>query len=103
MHCASVSQTILPLRRNACMVRNRRSCALTLWLRRYSAVKSKDDSLMKLRRILLAGSCAMLAFASPALAVYDTEKALENYRQMIKDDPWTNPGLLDVDRGELLW
>jgi sulfur-oxidizing protein SoxA len=33
----------------------------------------------------------------------DTERAIEHYRQMLKDDPWSNPGLLDVDRGETLW
>jgi len=85
------------------MVRNCRSRGATFWLRRRSDVNRKDESPMKLRRILLAAACAMLAFAVPALAEDDTEKALEKYRQMLKDDPWTNPGLLDVDRGELLW
>jgi sulfur-oxidizing protein SoxA len=32
-----------------------------------------------------------------------TERELEKYRQMLKDDPWSNPGLLDADRGEALW
>ena len=32
-----------------------------------------------------------------------TEKAIERYRQMLKEDPWSNPGLLDSDRGEVLW
>ena len=32
-----------------------------------------------------------------------TERELEKYRQMLKGDPWSNPGLLDVDRGEALW
>ena len=32
-----------------------------------------------------------------------TERELESYRQMLKDDPWSNPGLLDADRGEALW
>lgn len=31
------------------------------------------------------------------------EKALEQYRKMMKDDPWSNPANLDVDRGEALW
>ena len=39
----------------------------------------------------------------PAAALDDTEKQLERYRQMLKDDPWSNPGLLDADRGEALW
>ncbi len=33
----------------------------------------------------------------------ETEKAIERYRQMLKEDPWSNPGLLDADRGEALW
>jgi sulfur-oxidizing protein SoxA len=47
-----------------------------------------------------------LAVAFPALAAAqdaDTEKAVEKYRQMMKEDPWSNPGLLDADRGEALW
>jgi len=44
-----------------------------------------------------------LAFIAPAAAVDETEKELEKYRQMLKADPWSNPGLLDADRGEALW
>lgn len=44
-----------------------------------------------------------LLVAAPAAAQDATEKALEKYRQMLKEDPWSNPGLLDVDRGEMLW
>lgn len=32
-----------------------------------------------------------------------TELELERYRQMLKEDPWSNPGNLDVDRGQTLW
>jgi len=47
---------------------------------------------------------ASLAVAPIALAQdADTEKAIERYRQMLKEDPWSNPGLLDADRGEALW
>src|SRR5262245_33834320 len=46
----------------------------------------------------------MCAFAAAAMAQDDdTEKAIEKYRQMLKDDPWSNPALLDADRGEALW
>src|SRR5262245_45057034 len=31
------------------------------------------------------------------------ERALETYRSMLKADPWSNPGMLDVYRGEVLW
>ncbi|MGH6815113.1 MAG: sulfur oxidation c-type cytochrome SoxA [Hyphomicrobiaceae bacterium] len=47
--------------------------------------------------LVLAGAIA------PAGAQNDTEKAIERYRDMLKADPWSNPGLLDVDRGEALW
>jgi sulfur-oxidizing protein SoxA len=33
----------------------------------------------------------------------DTEREVERYRQMLKEDPWSNPGLLEADRGEALW
>jgi L-cysteine S-thiosulfotransferase len=53
-------------------------------------------------RMLLA-ACAVVG-ASIALAQdAETEKAVERYRQMLREDPWTNPGLLDADRGEALW
>jgi sulfur-oxidizing protein SoxA len=59
---------------------------------------------VKLGRFVLTLACA--AIALPAIAAGDdeaTEKGIEKYRQMLKDDPWGNPGLLDVDRGETLW
>ena len=55
-------------------------------------------------RTVIFATC--LAVAIPALAAAqdaDAEKAVEKYRQMMKEDPWSNPGLLDADRGEALW
>jgi sulfur-oxidizing protein SoxA len=41
---------------------------------------------------------------SPAQSQDDeTERAIEKYRRMLKSDPFANPGLLDADRGEVLW
>lgn len=41
---------------------------------------------------------------TPAAGQEDaTEKAIERYRQMLTEDPWSNPAFLDADRGELLW
>ena len=51
----------------------------------------------------LATVALLLALAAPAVAVDETEKQLEKYRQMLTDDPWSNPGLLDADRGAALW
>ena len=58
---------------------------------------------MTIRRMLFAAACAAIAASSVARAQDDTEKAIEKYRQMLKEDPWSNPGLLDADRGEGLW
>jgi len=55
-------------------------------------------------RTMVAAALALVAFAPLARAQdADTEKAIEKYRQMLRQDPWSNPGLLDADRGETLW
>jgi sulfur-oxidizing protein SoxA len=55
-------------------------------------------------RLMCLAACLAFAFGSIALAQdAETEKAIEKYRQMLKDDPWSNPALLDADRGEELW
>ena len=46
---------------------------------------------------------ALVIGAAGAQATDSTERELEKYRSMLKDDPWSNPGMLDVDRGEELW
>jgi sulfur-oxidizing protein SoxA len=53
--------------------------------------------------MMLAAAIAAIAFGSSAGAQDDTEKGIEKYRQMLREDPWSNPGLLDADRGEALW
>ena len=59
---------------------------------------------MQARAIIWAAVWAFLAaMAAPASAQDQTEQGIEKYRQMLKDDPWSNPGLLDADRGEGLW
>src|SRR5436190_13489646 len=54
-------------------------------------------------RMSIVAVAIALALVAPAAAIDDTEKELEKYRQMLKADPWSNPGLLDADRGEALW
>jgi sulfur-oxidizing protein SoxA len=61
-----------------------------------------QETLMRLRPTIVAVAIA-LALVTPAQAIDETEKELEKYRQMLKDDPWSNPALLDADRGEALW
>ena len=51
----------------------------------------------------LLACCWVLAAAGPTRAQDNPERELEKYRQMMKDDPWSNPALLDADRGEDLW
>lgn len=59
---------------------------------------------MKLTVTLLAAAIAVTAALPHAMAQdAETEKAIEKYRQMLKADPWSNPGFLDADRGEALW
>jgi sulfur-oxidizing protein SoxA len=55
--------------------------------------------------IRLAAALALALGLSTAAAAQDdaTEREIERYRQMLKDDPWSNPGNLWADRGEGLW
>ena len=62
-----------------------------------------EDLVLK-KNLLILAACCTLAVAMPLASAQDeTEKAIEKYRQMLKEDPWSNPGLLDSDRGEGLW
>jgi len=55
-------------------------------------------------RIIGAIGILLAVAGAPARAQDDaTERELERYRQMLKDDPWSNPAMLDADRGEALW
>jgi L-cysteine S-thiosulfotransferase len=59
--------------------------------------------LVKTGRLLLALVSAVAAASMAIAQDTETEKAIEKYRQMLREDPWSNPGLLDADRGEALW
>jgi sulfur-oxidizing protein SoxA len=59
---------------------------------------------METRKSILVTLLIGFAWFGVASAAEDaTERELEKYRQMLKADPWSNPGLLDADRGEALW
>lgn len=61
---------------------------------------------MALRTLLLAAIAVLASLAIvPSAPAQDaeTEKAIEKYRAMLREDPWSNPGYLDSDRGEALW
>jgi len=66
-------------------------------------IRSGEGNAVKQTIIALAACCAAAIAAPAVLAQDETEKAVEKYRQMLKDDPWSNPALLDADRGEALW
>lgn len=52
---------------------------------------------------LLLVVCALSERPVAAQSDADIERGIEQYRKMLKDDPWSNPGLLDADRGQVLW
>src|SRR5262245_51008965 len=59
---------------------------------------------MRLRVSLAVLALTLTLVATAATRAQDaTEKELERYRQMLKEDPWSSPALLDADRGEALW
>ena len=64
---------------------------------------------MKIRRLsgAIAYGCAaaFAAFvaAEPSLAQDNAAKGIEQYRKMMAEDPFANPGNLYIDSGEALW
>ncbi len=56
----------------------------------------------QLLRLAATAMAALGIVAGPALAQDQSEKEIERYREMISD-PMSNPGYLNVDRGEELW
>jgi L-cysteine S-thiosulfotransferase len=51
----------------------------------------------------LAALAALAPFEAASQDDDETQRGLERYREMLREDPWSNPALLDADRGELLW
>jgi sulfur-oxidizing protein SoxA len=71
--------------------------------RRNCSTEQEKRRETQVRKLSLLAALA-IAFTGVASAQdADTEKAIEKYRQMLREDPWSNPGFLDVDRGEALW
>ncbi|KAB2886872.1 MAG: sulfur oxidation c-type cytochrome SoxA [Pseudorhodoplanes sp.] len=63
----------------------------------------EDGPVKNFLQTAFAALCAVAAVTSAPAQDADTEKGIERYRRMLKEDPWSNPGLLDADRGEALW
>lgn len=61
-----------------------------------------EDALRPVDLLGLILAAVLAMSAGRAVAQEDTEKEIERYRAMISD-PFSNPGFLNVDRGELLW
>jgi sulfur-oxidizing protein SoxA len=69
-----------------------------------ATTKKREGSSVRFRRPLFIAACVSSLFTLGAVAQdAETEKGIERYRQMLREDPWSNPGLLDSDRGEALW
>lgn len=58
---------------------------------------------MALAGVLAAGLASWGTIPVTAQTEEETQRGLERFRQMLREDPWSNPALLDADRGELLW
>jgi len=58
---------------------------------------------MALAGTLAAGLASWGAIPVTAQTEEETQRGLERFRQMLREDPWSNPALLDADRGEMLW
>src|SRR5262245_38440352 len=66
--------------------------------------RETQGKIMRVRLRYLAFALVLATIVPTAAAAQDTtEREVERYRQMLKDDPWSNPGLLDADRGAALW
>jgi sulfur-oxidizing protein SoxA len=60
-------------------------------------------TIMALAGTLAAGLASWGTAPASAQTEEETQRGLERFRQMLREDPWSNPALLDADRGELLW
>jgi sulfur-oxidizing protein SoxA len=58
--------------------------------------------LRRVKRLLWATALVCAPLGGAAIAQDASEKEIERYRAMI-NDPLSNPGYLNVDRGEILW
>ena len=62
---------------------------------------------MSLRNVLVVLMLALcVGVGMPRAGAQDDnaiERELERYRTMLKDDPWSNPALLDAEKGEAIW
>ena len=53
--------------------------------------------------LVVAAGLASVPAPVPAQTEAEIQRGVERYREMLREDPWSNPGLLDADRGEMLW
>src|SRR5581483_4098289 len=90
------TQHILDLRGNI-------GCCAPHWRRRGMRRRRPVDGKKVRLAAALALGLTVLGGAGLGQAADTTERELEKYRSMLKDDPWSNPAMLDVDRGAELW
>src|SRR3954454_13351520 len=65
--------------------------------------KTGGAAVKRLLTVVAVGLAILVAVPRAHAQDADTEKAIEKYRAMLREDPWSNPGYLDADRGEALW
>ena len=53
--------------------------------------------------LAVAAGLAAVPVQAPGQTEAEIQRGVERYREMLREDPWSNPGLLDSDRGEMLW
>lgn len=63
----------------------------------------RKTTTMALAATLAAGLASWGTLPVTAQTEEETQRGLERFRQMLREDPWSNPALLDADRGEMLW
>ncbi len=70
-------------------------------MRRQQGV-TRINKLWRRAAMLLISTVLSTGLARAQATTQDSEKEIERYRAMISD-PFSNPGFLNVDRGEILW
>lgn len=67
-----------------------------------AAAQQREAALQRTGALLASVAAGVLAAGTAIAQAPDAEKEIEKYREMISD-PLSNPGFLNVDRGETLW
>lgn len=53
--------------------------------------------------LVAVAGLAAAPFPASSQSEEEIRRGVDRYREMLREDPWSNPALLDADRGEMLW